>query len=281
MITYGASIIGRNDNYGNYLTERATYCLNSMLMTLDEIIYVDWNTDVDKPTLLEEIKDDLIDKKKIKWIRVYPDQAKEWTWNDPIAQAVCETQSRNIGLRRLSTDFLISSNIDIVCPPREFVERFTDTNTFWTTGMRSVSLFKLRELGDRKLPANYTMVLRQLESSYPQQPPISIHHNDRFSLVSNCGDFQIAHRDVWYDIKGFEERMVGRGYADSNVQQKASMRGHNISVAWDVPVWHIGHEGGMGGSGGMNDINLAFTMPETTNPDTWGHIDSGLEIHEL
>ena len=38
-----AVIVSRNDNYGGYLNERATYCLNSAIDTYDEIFYIDWN----------------------------------------------------------------------------------------------------------------------------------------------------------------------------------------------------------------------------------------------
>jgi len=281
MTTYGASIISRNDNYGNLLLERATYCLNSMAEVLDEIVYVDWNTDNDKPTMIEEIKDDLVHKEKIRWVRVTQEQAREWTWNDPQAQAVCETQARNVGLRRLSTDFLISANIDIIPPQRKHLERVINTSTFFTTGMRSISLYDLRPLGDRTRPDIYITALEQLESRYSQQPPTSVHWNDRFSLVSNCGDFQIAHKDIWYAMRGFEERFTGRAYMDSNVQMKATLVGYNIAVDWSLPIWHIGHDAGFGGSGKINNIDEAFTMKETTNPETWGHIDAGLEIHEL
>ena len=175
MTTYGASIISRNDNYGNLLLERATYCLNSMTEVLDEVMYVDWNTDDDKPAMIEEIKDDLIHKEKIRWVRVTQEQAREWTWNDPTAQAVCETQARNVGLRRLNTDFLISTNIDIIPPQRKHLERVTDTSTFFTTGMRSISLYDLRPLAERTRPDIYITALERFESSYPQQPLTSVH----------------------------------------------------------------------------------------------------------
>ena len=38
-----AVVVTRNDNYGGNLNERATYCLNSLINTFDEVILVDWN----------------------------------------------------------------------------------------------------------------------------------------------------------------------------------------------------------------------------------------------
>ena len=53
-----AVVITRNDNYGGYLNERATYCLNSAIETFDEVIYVDWHSETH--SLLYDIKDNYI-----------------------------------------------------------------------------------------------------------------------------------------------------------------------------------------------------------------------------
>ena len=54
-MTVSAIICGRNDNYGGHLIERATYSINSMLDTFDEVIYVDWNTESGKKILTDEL----------------------------------------------------------------------------------------------------------------------------------------------------------------------------------------------------------------------------------
>jgi len=41
-----ACIPVRNDNYGNNLEDRATFCLNSMINTYDFVYLIDWNSDV-------------------------------------------------------------------------------------------------------------------------------------------------------------------------------------------------------------------------------------------
>jgi len=279
MSTYGVTIVGRNDNYGGNLLERATYCLNSMCAYFDRVIYVDWATDDSKQTIVEEIEKDLLKTNNLYWIRVSEEQAREWTYYNADAQGVCEVMARNIGLRRLGTDFLTSSNIDIISPQRRHLEKITRKDTFYTVGRRDISLYDLRPLGSRTEPGAYMPPLELLESKYGQHPRIRVFDDDNYSLVSNCGDFQIAHRDIWYTIKGYEERLMGRGYADSNIQRKAKLFGFDIDVEWTVPIWHIGHEGGMGGTGGMNNADLAIHMEETTNTVNWGHIEKGLEMH--
>ncbi len=279
MSNFGAVVIARNDDYGGNLTERAGYCLNSLVETFDEIIYVDWNTPDDKVSLIEEAKDFVKKSPKIKWIRVTSEQASEWTGHDPAAQSVCEVMARNVGLRRLTSEFLVSTNIDVICPSRVALDRQIQPDSgFITTAKRSISLYILRELGTPSDILSVREKLESLEPHYTQQPPIAIRGDDRYSLVSSPGDFQIAHRDVWYTIRGFEERLYKRGYTDTNIQQKAAKAGIKIGVDRSLPVWHIGHEGGWGGTGGVNDMGLSLSMDGTTNLETWGFSDIELEV---
>lgn len=279
MASFGAVVIARNDNYGGNLTERAGYCINSLTETFDEVIYVDWNTPDDKVSLIEEAEGLVTKSPKLKWIRITSKQASEWTGHDPEAQGVCEVMARNVGLRRLNTDFLVSTNIDVICPFRHILnERIHLDVGFVTTAKRSISLYDLRPFGTPLDINGVREKLTAIEANYGQQPKISIRRDDQYSLVSSPGDFQIAHRDVWYMIRGFEERLYKRGYADTNIQQKASRAGLRIGVDRNIPVWHIGHEGGWGGSGGINDMNLALTMHGTTNPETWGFSNVDLEV---
>ena len=76
-MTISAIICGRNDNYGGHLIERATYALNSLLETFDEVVYVDWNTDEGKKILTDEIE--IKDRTKLKVITINPERVKELT----------------------------------------------------------------------------------------------------------------------------------------------------------------------------------------------------------
>src|SRR5512147_1925291 len=98
MSTYGCTIVGRNDNYGGNLIERASYSFYSLVNTMDEVIYVDWATEEGKPTLYEEIG---LKTENLRCIVITPEQAREWN-SEESAQSVCEVMARNIGLRRLS-----------------------------------------------------------------------------------------------------------------------------------------------------------------------------------
>jgi len=282
MNTYGAVLVGRNDDYGENLIERTSYCLNALVHQMDEVIFVDWSTENEKLTLPEEIGDKLIKKNNFYYIKVTPEQAYKWTKHDPNAQLVCEVMARNIGLRRLSTDYLISTNPDIIPPYRKYLDDYLiDSNKFSTIALRSISLYDIRPLG---IPQEFYKVMDALEIKkigWGQEPNVEVCEGDKFSLVSRPGDFQMAHRNIWYKIRGFEESLTGRGFADSNVQRKAFIYGFKIEVTRDIPIWHIGHKKGMGGYGRMNDMRKAIFLEQTENPPTWGHIETGLEMKQL
>ena len=287
--TYGAVIVARNDNYGGNLPERATYAFNSILNSIDELIYVDWASEGER-TLIDEIRNSLALPHKLKVVVVSPQKAQEYIIANTnpqgvIPQTVTEVLGRNIGLRRLGTEFMISTNVDVIFPPRELLEKLSEVDTFSPVAKRMISLEHVRSCGGMLDDVQRELV-RRIEKNeepfclpgYGPQGPTSVCEGDVWTLVNGNGDFQIAHRDIWYGIRGFEESLIGRGYADGNVQKKALTSGWKIAGRWDVPVFHIGHDGGSsgggGGTGGWNDVNFAMRdFDTTTNPETWGFSD--------
>jgi hypothetical protein len=269
LSTYGAVLIGRNDDYGENLVERTQYSLWSMLDSLDEVIYVDWNTENGQKPLPEIL--DLPKTKKFSYIVVPPEFIVKNTPNTTDQQVVCEVFARNIGLRRLKTDYLISTNPDIVCPERKELETyFTNKDALMTVPKRTISLYTLRDQVYYRDIISVRKILDANLYNSNQQPPCSVCSGDNYSLVSGCGDWEIGHRDIWYHIRGFEESLYKRAYADSNVLRKASYFGHRIYYEPAVKVWHIGHGRGGGGDGGENDMHTAIFMEGTSNPETWG-----------
>jgi hypothetical protein len=277
MTTYGAVVVGRNDDYGKNLIERASYSLYSLVSQMDEVIFVDWATEEGKLTLVEEIG---IKSPNFYYIKITPEQARKWNNDDPDAQSVCEVMARNIGLRRLSTDVMISTNPDVIPPYRKYLEKTVLDGIFMTVARRNISLYDIRPIGK---PQEVNKIMDELEikkHGWGQEPDVEVCEGDHFSLVSCPGDFQIAPRNVWYKIRGFEESLNGRGYADSNVQRKAFAYRYGILASRDIPVWHIGHERGGGGDGKVNDMHKAIFMERTENPSTWGHINEPLEMRQ-
>ena len=145
-----AVIVSRNDNYGGHLNERATYAINSAIDSFDEVFYIDWNSD--NGSMLYEIEKDLQLKGNLKHIVIPPDAASQLTSHDPEAQKCCEVLARNIGIRRATGDFIVSTNIDIIQPKREdilkVIEKIGD-NKFMTISRREVEWDYIKELRRR------------------------------------------------------------------------------------------------------------------------------------
>ena len=288
-----AIIISRNDNYGGYLNERATYAINSAINTYDEVIYVDWNS----PThsLLWDIKDNLQLKGNLKHFVIPPDAAKVLTNYNEHAQLCCEVLARNIGIRRTIGDYIISTNIDIIHPKREDIESIinnSDNNTMFTLSRREVTWDIIKEFHGGEIKFQEWNKLRDYiyinsEERVQNEATVS---GDNYSIINCCGDFQLAPKHIWNEIKGFEEELIYPLYADTNVQKKSVKHGFNLKAIFNPPMFHINHGSKGWGGGGFaeginkkaNDIHQAVTFQEQTkNPNTWGFSNIEIEYETL
>jgi hypothetical protein len=277
-----AVIISRNDNYGDHLNERAIYALNSAINTYDEVIYVDWNS----PThsLLYDIKDNLQLKGNLKHFVITPEVASLMTNNDPDVQKCCETLARNIGIRRAMGDWIISTNIDVIHPKREDVENIIKINgdqTLITLSRREITWDIIKEFHGGEMKFQEWDKLRDYiyinseERIYNEKTV----EGDDYSLINCCGDFQIAPKHIWDEIKGFEEELIYPLFADTNVQKKAVKHGFGLKAIYNPPMFHINHGSkGWGGGGIADGINkkandqyrAIIAQEKTQNEISWG-----------
>jgi len=285
-----AVVVSRNDNYGGNLADRATYCLNSLSDTFDEVFYIDWNS----PThsLLYDIEDRLVKKGNLKHIVIPPDVASMLTNNDPQAQVCCETLARNIGIRRATGDYIVSTNIDVIAPRRDHLEKAInelDKNTFYTISRRHVEWKDIEEFhgGGRKFSDWENLRDHLIENSEERKYDEKVVDGDDYSIINCCGDFQLAHKDIWNEIRGFEEELIYVLYSDTNVQKKAVKHGFDLKAIYSPALFHIFH--GKGGGGFLdginrktNDMYRAVTSQEKTeNKETWGFSPIEIEYELL
>ncbi len=281
-----AVIVSRNDGYGGHLNERATYCLNSAIDTYDEVFYIDWNS----PThsLLYDIKDNIKFKGNLNHIVITPEISKVLTNNDPQAQVCCETLARNLGLRRSTGDWMISTNIDIIHPKRNELEstlNSLDDNTFYTISRRYTNWDQIKSFHNGEILFDQWESLREhlIENSEERHWDEKTVQGDDYSMINCCGDFQIAPSHIWNKIKGFEEDLIYSLYTDTNVQKKAVMHGFGLKALYDPALFHIDH--GKGGGGFLDGINRKTNDPyraitgqqKTLNTDSWGFGDTEIE----
>jgi len=282
-----AVIVSRNDNYGGQLNERATYCFNSAIDTYDEVIYVDWNS----PThsLLYDIKDNIKFKGNFKHFVITPEISSLLTNHDPNAQKCCEVLARNIGLRRATGDYLVSTNIDIIHPKRNELENIIGNiskDTFYTISRRHTDWEQIKEFHNDEIKFDEWEQLREylISNSEERHFDEATVSGDNYSIINCCGDYQIAPKHVWEEIRGMEEDLIYSLYADTNVQKKAVMHGFGLKAIYSPALFHIEH--GKGGGGFLDGINKLVNDPyraivhqeKTLNTESWGFGNTDIEF---
>jgi hypothetical protein len=264
-------IIGKNDDYGGNLTHRFTHCLNVLTQSFDEIIYVDWKSN-GKP-LIEEVIENIKYKDKIKSYIVSEQDIQN---NNPeyIDYSIVEVIARNIGIRRSTNEWILVTNVDVLIEKFDLSE--FDNHTLYTSARIDVPQEFHINFNDSMELLNS---IKENKNSFKMQPDAVIDgksvwdSGDVWSLVVGCGDFQFAHKDVWYGIKGFEESYGGRCYADSNLMKKGAIY-FDIKKA-QVTLYHLNHGTNKNSLPNeilpMNDrIVCVNNFKETSNSENWG-----------
>ena len=228
-------VVNRNDGYKDF--DRGIIHFKSFLESFDEVNYIDWNSP--SGSFLWEIEDKLPKTGKIKHF-VIPPSIVDKIILDPTAQQCNEALSRNIGIVRSDCDYIVSTNIDIIPPTKLEIQNLLNIglnrHTFYTISRREAPkdiIYKHKDNIDD---------LRKALSHIPERHfPAKVTPNDNYSLINCCGDFQIAYKDVWNKIKGFEEEMIYQCYVDTNAQKKAILNDIKLEVLYDPPLYHMEH----------------------------------------
>lgn len=284
MIT-SALLYGRNDGYKE--NERIVVCLESMLETFDEVMFLDWNSPQGKNPLLWDLYEQLPKTKRLKHFVIPPTVVSELTSGNENVQVCIHSWSHNIMLKRTSADWVAATTIDIIAPKKETFNAFlqkANKNTFYTLSRRDVDISLLYNYGFNK----WRDVRDELdETSAERRFYAKVTPNDSYSIINCCGDFQLAHKDLWNSIKGFEEQMVYACFQDTNVQKKAVLNGFNLEAIYDIPFYHLSHKGmGNDGSSPSKQVyNDAFEWVEwfdkSQNQDTWGFSETEIEYEVI
>jgi hypothetical protein len=272
----------RNDGYKE--DERIVTCLTSMVETFDEVWFCDWNSPSENGPLLWKLKDQIPQIGKIRHFIINEDIAKILTHNNPKVSPFNGVISQNIMLRRCEADWIVCSTMDIVAPKKENLDKFLLTankNTFYSVSRRDIEYSDLENFGFD----NWREFRNKLDiESQPRYWPAKVTPNDEYSLINCCGDFQLAHKDVWNKIKGFEEQMLYACFVDTNAQKKAVLNGFNLEAHYDLPLYHLSHTG-MGNDGSSpskqhyNDVwDWVERFTESQNTEDWGLGNTEIEF---
>ena len=283
-------VIARNHEYGTVsLKDRAIFCLNSLIDSFDEVTYVDWASP--QYSLLYDIKNELNFKGNLKHFIITPEISDILTEGIPNIQKPCEVLARNIGIKRSTGDWIVTTNIDIICPDGKKLKslfKSLDQNTMYTVSRRGVdyeNIIKYYNTLNSKnnIYQSWKEIREYLNSTiHEANPPEKVVEGDDYSLINCCGDFQCAPKHIWDDIRGFEENLVYALYTDTNVQKKAVMHGYGLKALYSPYIFHINH--GPGGGGFLTGYNPIANDPykaiisqnKTNNSELWGF--GGIDI---
>lgn len=272
-----AVVCSKNDNANNY--KRIILTLNNLIDLYDEVIFVDYGSESE--TFISYLGNKIKKSGKLKCIKVSPEFCKSVSWDK--SNKFIEVYARNIGIRRASGDFIVSTNQDIISDlPKDL-----RNDTLYTVRRYNYPEYLIDSIFEKHIEIDMISPLEYFKSikhTMTRQPrAVDDHRNatwepgDIWSLVVSCGDYQIAHRNVWNEIKGFEESMTLRCFADSNLMKKAEEHGFKINVL-DLDIFHLDHQVNVSSGYALNNKTYYINdFTKTKNPDTWGFYDNVFE----
>ena len=273
----GVILYGKNDNYTVNYNKKVIFSINSFLEEFDEVVYVDWNSP--KQSLIYELADFIPKTGKIHHIVVDAPSLNEIALSSPcpkeiIVSTISGPLAVNIGLRRAKSDWIVISNPDIIGTKPDLSK--LDDNTLYTTSRRYVPQliwgdYTLLESSKLKtfLIENRDNFRRAPDSVSEDGQPIWYDKGDVWSMVVSCGDYQIARKSLWHNIKGYEEKFYLRTYTDTNVMKKSVLIGGHVGKI-DIPAFHLDEERDSSKDVHNSYDECVYNFTQTYNSDDWG-----------
>jgi FkbM family methyltransferase len=262
-----AVVINRNDGYKE--KERFIIHLTSFLETFDEVIYVDWNSP--NHSFIYDILDDLPKNNKLKHIVISKEIHDMFDNVIPDLPNCYDSLAFNIAIRRTDAEWIVATTSDIIPPFKEEFNEFLNTcnkNTFYTLSRREVDYNSV--INNKNNLTEYRKYLNKTTS--PRYFPAKVSPNDNYSIINCCGDFQLATKNIFLKLRGFEENMYYKCFIDTNIQKKAVLYGFNLEAHYDLPLYHMSHKNILP-QGGNTDTHKAADKPPVYN-DVWEWVEN-------
>jgi hypothetical protein len=247
---FSVIIYGRNDSHGYNLHKRAAISFNALAEVMsdpdDEILFVDYNTPDDHPTVPEAIHDTLTDKAKrhMRILRVRPEQHVHLKSKTHLV--ALESQSRNVALRRSNPKnrWILYTNTDMLLVPRTEGESLSDILGALPDGFYQIPRFEIPEMlweaaFDRKDPAGNLAKLRDWSVRFHLNQVV---HNFMPMKYDALGDFQAVLREDMFAIHGFDESMILGWHCDSNLAARLALYRGRVDTLMDKAFgYHCDH----------------------------------------
>ncbi|HEX4839280.1 MAG TPA: hypothetical protein VFU89_02420 [Rhabdochlamydiaceae bacterium] len=242
-------IYGRNDDHGYNYHKRLAISLNCIAEALsdtrDEIIFTDYNSPDDFPTVVEAIQDTLTAKAK-QHLRILRIRSHHHKRCKKTHLSILETVSRNAAIRRSNPEnkWILSTNPDMIFVPSEPTDTLTSLVEALPDGFYLLPRFSLPESFwelslDRSSPKKNIDFLRNQSEVFHLK---TIVRRQGFLKYDNPGDFQLMLRNDIFQIGGFDEQMVKGWHVDSNLCKRMDLLGRTgKSLEKELLAFHCDH----------------------------------------
>jgi hypothetical protein len=240
---------GRNDDHGYNYHKRLATSLNCIAAVLsspqDEILFVDYNSPDELPTIVEAVQDTLTDRAKalLRVLRIRRTYHRRFL--NQTSLSLLESVARNAAIRRSNpaNRWILSTNPDMIFVPQQPQKCLTTIASELSDGFYALPRFELPERFwelslERSNPDGNISFLRE------QGRRLHLHSIVRFGgflQYDNPGDFQLMLREDIFQIRGFDERMLKRWHVDSNLCKRMSMVTKQGTLEKKVMAFHCNH----------------------------------------
>ena len=215
-----AVVCGRNDDYMSDFAARlhATIAWNSKYL-VDEVIFIEWNPPPDRELLSYDLA------KKFPHLRAYVVPAEVHTRiceNRNVA--LLEYHAKNVGVRRAQSPWVMATNADAAMG-------FDVVNTILNANLERDVIWTAERVDISWREDEQTRI--DLLSSLRYGRFIPYHE-------LGTGEFVLAHRDLWHQIRGYDEKLV-KHRIGCDVRGTAQMRAHGAQIKRAGTVLHLRH----------------------------------------
>ena len=215
-----AVMVGRNDDYMSDFIHRlrATIAWNAKYL-VDEVVFVEWNPPANRELL------SLTLTKQFDFLRAYvvPPAVHSMICEN-LNIALLEYHAKNVGIRRAQAPWIVATNADAAFSldsVQTILRSNLAANVVWNTQRVDIPWREGRQSG-------ITL-------------PASLRYR-RFSPYNQygTGEFCFASRELWHQVRGFDETMV-RHRIGCDMRGTAQMMAHGAEVRKAGVVLHLSH----------------------------------------
>ncbi len=262
-------VTARNDDHGGGMLKRLQAFVTSLFSQASrfevpiELVLVEWNPPSDRRPLVDAIDWSKLNKPSIARLIQVPHDVHA-SINNSDKLALFQMIAKNVGIRRASADFILATNVDVILSDPLF-RRITRNRLKRDALYRAMRVDLGPELGD---PNDTRAIQKHCASGWIRENAVDgtrCSTDGRFYRIfpkgyertyrervvpkrafwNMCGDFQLAHRDVWERLRGYPEFETYSVHIDCLFECMALYAGlREVRAPRSAPVYHIEHENG-------------------------------------